>query len=553
MKKQIIDCFTFFNELELLEFRLTELDPYVDKFVIVESTKTFTGKPKPLFYKLNKFKFKQWEHKIIHKVVYDMPVSLPQEEIDKLVDLPEIRDIHWVREHHQRRQIGKVLENLNLDYEDVILISDLDEIPDLSKSNQFIDLLKFGPVVFKQDWYIWNLHNIKNSDWVGTSAFYYSHYISNKDIFQKIRNIRWDGKNNDFSIVQNGWHFSWFGNQEFIKQKMFSFAHTETANDYFKDKDNITYLVENSLPPQVPHDDTPKLNYVDLDPSKLPTNYELIPNYFSEKVRVFDCFMLFNEIDILNLRLEELNQYVDFFIIIESQKTHSGKDKELFYEKHKDQFKKFEDKIIYVIIEDLPNELPNNLSNLNLDINWYRENFQRNQIKTALMELGVNDKDIIMISDVDEIPDLEDRDLKSIVPDDNFVTCVHKWFHWNFDWEHNGSYWPGTQLMRYQYLKTVTPQEVRDQRYDESKLAFREVWGWHLSWFGTIEEIQYKLKSFAHQEIPNYNDEEIRYKIENGFAMVKDTLVRTTDNYYPNNKSMMDKKIKITNILIDFE
>jgi hypothetical protein len=54
MKKQIIDCFTFFNELDMLEFRLTELDPYVDKFVIIESTKTFTGKPKPLYY--NKIK-----------------------------------------------------------------------------------------------------------------------------------------------------------------------------------------------------------------------------------------------------------------------------------------------------------------------------------------------------------------------------------------------------------------------------------------------------------------------------------------------------------------
>jgi beta-1,4-mannosyl-glycoprotein beta-1,4-N-acetylglucosaminyltransferase len=112
MKNKIIDCFTFFNELEMLEFRLTELDPYVDKFVIIESTKTFTGKPKPLYYNLNKYKFKDWHHKIIHKIVYDMPISLNQDEIDKLVSLPEIRDINWVREHHQRRQIGDVLEKL---------------------------------------------------------------------------------------------------------------------------------------------------------------------------------------------------------------------------------------------------------------------------------------------------------------------------------------------------------------------------------------------------------------------------------------------------------
>ena len=54
MKRKVIDCFPFFNELELLKFRLTELDPYVDKFVLVESTRTFTGNFKPLYYSLNK-------------------------------------------------------------------------------------------------------------------------------------------------------------------------------------------------------------------------------------------------------------------------------------------------------------------------------------------------------------------------------------------------------------------------------------------------------------------------------------------------------------------
>ena len=89
MKQKIIDCFTFFNELDMLEFRLTELDPYVDKFVIIESTKTFTGEPKPLYYNLNKFKYKQWSHKIVHKIVYDMPIDLKQEEIDNVFNLEE--------------------------------------------------------------------------------------------------------------------------------------------------------------------------------------------------------------------------------------------------------------------------------------------------------------------------------------------------------------------------------------------------------------------------------------------------------------------------------
>lgn len=550
MKRKIIDCFTFFNELDMLEFRLTELDPYVDLFVIVESTKTFTGKPKPLYYNLNKFKYKKWHNKIVHKIVYDMPVSLPQEEIDKLVDLPEIRDINWVREHHQRRQIGKVLETLNLDYQDIILVSDLDEIPDLRNTESFVQFLKFGPIIFKQDWYIWNLNNFKNSNWMGGSAFYYSHYINNKDIFQHVRNIRWTDENRKCTTIQNGWHFSWFGNQEFIKQKMFSFAHTETANEFFNDKDNISYLVENSLPPQVPTEDTPKLNFVDIDPKKLPENYEIIPHHFSKKTKVFDCFMLFNELDILELRLNELEQYVDYFIIIESEKTHSGKNKELYYQNNIERFKKFEDKIIYVVIEDLPNKLPQQITDL--DINWFRENFQRNQIKTALMQIDISDRDIVMISDVDEIPDLSKINLNEIVPSDDFITCQQRWFNWSFDWEFKDKFWPGTQITKWSYLKNTTPQFIRNQRYDENKIKIKEVCGWHLSWFGNNELIQSKLDSFAHQEIGNVNSEIINHKRESGQALVDEKLIRSNWDYYPKNKDILFDKIQ-NKILIDFE
>lgn len=549
MKQKIVDCFTFFNELDLLEFRLTELDSYVDYFVIVESTKTFTGKPKPLYYDLNKFKFKKWEDKIVHKIVYDMPIDLSQEEIDKLVSLPEIRDINWVREHHQRRQIGKVLETINLDYQDIVLVSDLDEIPDLRKLSDFSDLLKYGPVVMRQDWYIWNLNNYKNSDWRGSAAFYYSHYIYDKDIFQRIRNIRWDDKA-EYTVVDNGWHFSWFGNQEFIKQKMFSFAHSETADDFFKNKDNITYLVENSLPPRVPSEDTKKLNYVEINPDVLPKNYEIIPHYFSQKSKVFDCFMMFNELDILELRLEELNDYVDYFVIIESEKTHSGNKKPLHYQENSKRFEKFENKIIYVVIEELPSKLPDYIKDVNLD--WYRENFQRNQIKTALMQIDMTDRDIILISDIDEIPDLSQVNLQKITPSDDFITCNQRWFAWSFDWEFNKKFWPGTQITKWSYLKNTTPQNIRNQRYDESKIIIKKAWGWHLSWFGNNEIINEKLNAFAHQEINFVDSKVLDRKREIGEALVTEKLIKTEWDYFPIHKDLLIKKIT-KKPLIDFE
>jgi len=157
MKRKIVDCFTFFNELDLLKFRLEELYDKVDHFVLIESTKTFTGQVKPLYYSLNKDEFEKWNDKITHVVVTDMPISLPQYKIDELVALPEIRNINWVREHHQRRSVAKGLSRLNLNFDDVIILSDLDEIPDLNIAEKNIKFLDMGPIVFEQDWYIWNL------------------------------------------------------------------------------------------------------------------------------------------------------------------------------------------------------------------------------------------------------------------------------------------------------------------------------------------------------------------------------------------------------------
>jgi beta-1,4-mannosyl-glycoprotein beta-1,4-N-acetylglucosaminyltransferase len=122
---KIYDCFTFFNELDLLEMRLNILNNYVDYFVLVEATKTFSGKPKELYYLKNKEKFNKFSHKIIHITVDDMP---------------EIKDNNrWELESFQRNAIIRGLTNCQSD--DVILISDIDEIPDPEKFELMKDIL----------------------------------------------------------------------------------------------------------------------------------------------------------------------------------------------------------------------------------------------------------------------------------------------------------------------------------------------------------------------------------------------------------------------------
>lgn len=106
----IYDTFMFFNELELLELRLNELNGVVDKFVLVEATRTFTNKPKPLYYAENKQRFSQFNDKIIHIIVDDSPDS----------------DNPWVLDRYQKNCVGRGLRNAAPD--DIVVFSDADEI-----------------------------------------------------------------------------------------------------------------------------------------------------------------------------------------------------------------------------------------------------------------------------------------------------------------------------------------------------------------------------------------------------------------------------------------
>jgi beta-1,4-mannosyl-glycoprotein beta-1,4-N-acetylglucosaminyltransferase len=109
---RVFDCFPFFNELDILEIRLAELDALVDHFVIVEATHTQTGNPKPLYFSDNRKRYDRYAHKIIHIVVDDLPLEAPS---------------HWTREIHQREAIMRGLGDARSD--DLIVTSDCDEIP----------------------------------------------------------------------------------------------------------------------------------------------------------------------------------------------------------------------------------------------------------------------------------------------------------------------------------------------------------------------------------------------------------------------------------------
>ncbi len=240
-KNKIYDCFIFFNELELLEIRLNELSDVVDCFVLVESTRTFSGKDKELYYLRNKVLFEEFNHKIIHVVVDDMPET----------------NNRWELEFFQRNAILRGLNNCKS--EDIILISDVDEIPNKHRLIENISRISNLPKVFNQKLYYYYLNCIANIKWDGTVMIKYK-YLKLHQIF-KINSVfhrimekfkffwtpqRLRHKRHTFEKINDGgWHFSYLGGIEKIKTKIMSFAHAEFSSDYYRNNERLLQAIEN--------------------------------------------------------------------------------------------------------------------------------------------------------------------------------------------------------------------------------------------------------------------------------------------------------------------
>jgi beta-1,4-mannosyl-glycoprotein beta-1,4-N-acetylglucosaminyltransferase len=231
---KIIDGVTFYNELDLLTYRLNILNDVVDYFIIVESTHTFVGNPKPLFFEENKQKFVQFSHKIIHIIVDDFPFKAP--------NINYQNSEQWVNENFQRYAIHRGLDKIQLNDEDCIMVSDLDEIPDPDvlkcnrDGNKPITVAKFGMdlyyynLVSKFDNYLWSHPGI-------------STYKSFKELGLTCQTLRF---HNCECIYPAGWHLSYFGDTKFITNKIQQFAHTELNRPEINTIENIEKSIRDS-------------------------------------------------------------------------------------------------------------------------------------------------------------------------------------------------------------------------------------------------------------------------------------------------------------------
>ncbi len=235
-------------------------------------------------------------------------------------------------------------------------------------------------------------------------------------------------------------------------------------------------------------------------------------------MKLIDCFMYFDEDLVLDIRLNTLNDKVDKFIIAEATKDHAGENKKLNF--RIENFSKFKDKIHYLIIEDLPTNVESKKKDWHE--NHMRDQFQRNSIERGYKEYG--DDDLIMISDIDEIPD--PKKLQEFNINNKYACFLQKNFQSKINLLNiSHEDWPGTKICQKKYLKS--PQWLRNLKTKKKpfwkifsrKMQIINNGGWHFSFLKDPEAIKKKITSYSHQE---YNTKEftnidsIRKKISLG-------------------------------------
>jgi beta-1,4-mannosyl-glycoprotein beta-1,4-N-acetylglucosaminyltransferase len=241
----IIDAFIFFNEKELVELRVKYLSDIVDRFLIVEADHTHAGKKKIWnFPDILKNNLKEFSHKIHYR---QMEVDLNKAETEKnpryssltgnLANLGR----SWKVENMQRNYIKNGTKNFSKN--DIIMISDLDEIPSKDKISfiKSCDFKTVAPVAFEQAMFHLDCNYINQEKWIGTVA------ITKELIDSYEPQVFRNNKNRISHFVEAGWTFSSFGGTQKVQEKFEAFAHQEYNNEKFTNQKHIENCAKKGL------------------------------------------------------------------------------------------------------------------------------------------------------------------------------------------------------------------------------------------------------------------------------------------------------------------
>lgn len=228
---------------------------------------------------------------------------------------------------------------------------------------------------------------------------------------------------------------------------------------------------------------------------------------------VVDTFTFFNELDILEMRLEILDPYVDFFIITEAKETFSGLPKPLYYEENKERFKKWEKKIVH-------NVVPFQLEGVNP---FERAYAQKEFIKDAIQGFCHNET-IVFYGDVDEIwnpKTLKEAAQSGIMDDESKIYSLEQLNYCYYLNNRSSERWVGTVVGQWGTMKTKPLAHWRATHTHEIKNA-----GWHFTNMGGVEQIKKKIDAYDHQE---YNNVEVDIFLEDRMKEGEDYVGRQVD------------------------
>ncbi|MBV8601341.1 MAG: hypothetical protein JO359_07235, partial [Candidatus Eremiobacteraeota bacterium] len=214
----IYDCCIVADELDLLELRMRILDSVVDRFVVCESPFTFRGAPKPLAFSAAGERFAPWSSKIV-ALVYPGPASADP----------------WENEFGQRDYLAQALDGCAGD--DLILLSDADEIPDPANAGQ---RPRHKPLLgHRQRLSIGYVNRIWPEPWIGTRSLTFAEL----EKFGKFSQLRMRGES-ELEVVDGGWHFSALGGAAAYRRKMKTYAHSEYDLPYFTDARRLELTID---------------------------------------------------------------------------------------------------------------------------------------------------------------------------------------------------------------------------------------------------------------------------------------------------------------------
>lgn len=249
----------------------------------------------------------------------------------------------------------------------------------------------------------------------------------------------------------------------------------------------------------------------------------------SKMGKIYDTFIFFNELDLLEIRLNILNEKVDYFVIVEANRTFTGIEKPLYYNENKKRFNDFSEKIINVTINDIPDSFDEIYRNYNdplknsiledcrttpniprnTEIQWLREFYQKECIKKGIIE--ADDDDFIFISDLDEI---WDPNLEYDFSTEENIRLNQRVFTYYLNLESSEN-WYGTVGTKYKNLKNYSINHIRTPNRNQYRII--ENAGWHFTFQGGENMIRKKIESYGHQE---YNHD-----------LIKNNIQRSIDNF----------------------